>query len=162
MATTGNDIFGYKRNPKPQNVFSSSESILKFGSAGSTGALGALIQNWNVTYNQNVSEIFELGSDAIYWIKGRPTGAGNVGRVIGMKNVKLFPDDAFDICNGGVTMEIEMSPGKCPGQTATVVTLSVTGVVVTSIGFDANVNNTTINEGLGFRFASLDVKESQT
>lgn len=163
----GTDIFGYNRNPKPQGVFSSSESFLKFGNAGGTTAtsdasslLGALIQTWGVAYQNNVTEIFELGSDAIYWVKGRPTGSGQIGRIIGFKNVKLFPDSAYDACLGGCTMEIEASPGKCPNQTATKVTLSLGGVIVTSIGFEATVADTRINESLSFKFATLALGEA--
>lgn len=161
----GTDIFGYNRNPKPQGVFTNSESYLKFGSAGSTGTatadlLGALVQNWNINYTNNITEIFELGSTAIYWVKGRPTGQGEIGRIVGLKSLLLFPASAFDACQGGCTMEIEASPGSCPGKTVTKATLSLAGVLVTTIGFNANVGDTRINESLGFKFATMNVIES--
>lgn len=161
---TGTDLFGYNRNPKPQGVFSSSESFLKFGNAGGTTAtsdvsslLGALVQSWNVAYQNNITEIFELGSDAIYWVKGRPTGSGTIARIIGFRNLLLFPTSAYDACLGGCTMEIEASPGACPNQTVTKVTLSLGGVLVTQVGFDANVGDTKINEGIQFKFATMSI-----
>lgn len=161
----GTDLFGYNRNPKPQGVFSSSESFLKFGNAGGAASdvnnlLGALVQSWNVTYQNNVTEIFELGSDAIYWVKGRPTGSGSIARIIGFKNILLFPPSAWDACLGGCTMEIEASPGACPNTTVTKITLSLGGVIVTQVGFDASVADTRINEGISFRFATLSVPET--
>ena len=159
----GTDVFGYARNPKPQGVFSSSESILKFGSSGGANGggsmVGFLIQTWNVSYQNNVMEIFELGSDAIYWVKGRPTGMGNVARIIGFQSVLLFPDEAWDACKGGCTMEIEAAPGKCPNYNVMKAHLSMGGVIVVQVGFDANVADTRINEGIAFRFATLEVTE---
>ena len=157
---TGTDIFGYSRNPKPQGVFSASDSILKFGSATAgqgNSMLGFLIQSWNVSYQNNVLEIFELGSDSVYWVKGRPTGMGNIARIIGFQSVKLFPDEAWDACKGGVTMEIEAAPGKCPNYEVKKAQISMGGVIVVQVGFDANVANTSINEGLAFRFATMNV-----
>ena len=161
----GTDLFGYNRNPKPQGVFSSSESFLKFGSAGGSSGtisnlLGALIQSWNVTYQNNVTEVFELGSSAIYWMKGRPTGQGSIGRIIGFRSVKLFPDEAYDACLGGVTMEIQASPGVCPNFQASTVDISLGGAIVVSIGFDASVGDTRINENIAFRFATLSLTET--
>ena len=157
------DIFGYNRNPKPQGVFSSSESYLKFGDAsGNTSVnnlLGALVQNWNVSYQNNVTEIFELGSDAIYWIKGRPTGSGAIARIIAFSNVQLFPNSAYDACLGGCTLEIQANPGACPNVPVQQVTLSCGGCIVTQIGFDASVADTRINEGIAFRFATMSVIE---
>jgi hypothetical protein len=160
------DIFGYNRNPKPQGVFSSSESYLKFGAASSgavndaSSLLGALVQNWNVAYQNNVTEIFELGSSSIYWVKGRPTGSGSIARIIGFKNVLLFPAAAYDACLGGVTMEIEAQPGACPDFLSSIVDISLGGAIVTQIGFDANVADTRINENIAFRFATMQVTET--
>lgn len=170
MANTGTDIFGYNRSPKPEAVFSNSEAYLKFGQAQSktketdvNSLLGALIQNWRLDYTNNIAEIFELGSDAIYWVRGRPTGAGSIARILGFKKVKLFPDDAWNVCNGGTTMEIEAKPGLCTKDTTgTKVTISLSGVVVTNIGFDATVGDTRINENIAFRFATLSLVEPET
>lgn len=161
------DIFGYNRAPKAENVFSNSGSLLTFPSEdGGNGekAIGNLVQNWNVTYNNNITEIFELGSNKIYWVQGRPTGAGNIARIIGLKNIKLFPDEAYDICQGGTTMEITAKPGQCENSKFDAITgakLRMSGCVVTSIGFNASVADTRINETIAWRFSSLNVDEQK-
>jgi hypothetical protein len=175
MAAGITDIYGYKRNPKPQGVFSTEESLLTFGggAAGDTQLVGYMVQNWTVTYQQNVQELFELGSSALYWVKGRPQGQGGLGRVVGEQsadspaNLKLFPAAAYDLCNGGVLMRINAKSGAC-GNTgggsyavnskAAEVSLSMDGCVVTSVGFQVTVDTTLINETIAFRFAALDVK----
>lgn len=159
------DIFGYNRTPKPENVFSNSGAILTFGEGADAGDMvGNLIQNWNLTYNNNISEIFELGSNKIYWAQGRPTGAGNIARIVGLGNLKLFPDGAFDICQGGTTMEISARPGQCASGKFSGITgakLKMGGCIVTSIGFNASVADTRINEAIGWRFSTLEVDEKK-
>lgn len=149
------DIFGYKRAPKPQNVFSNSGAIMTFGGDTNQNGPGNLIQNWNVTYNNNITEIFELGSPNIYWVQGRPTGTASVARIIGLGNVKLLPDNAYDICKGGALLRITAKPGACPGEKLKELKLELSGCIVTSIGFDAAVADTRINESINWRFSTL-------
>ena len=116
-----NDIFGYKRNAKPNAVFSSEDSSLIISSAATEVAKSAfLVQNWNMTYSQTVEEMFEIGSNNIYWMKGRPVGQGQIGRVVGPMGPSvsggagsLFPPEAFDLCKGGCSFTIQAVSGHC-------------------------------------------------
>lgn len=172
MAET-NDIFGYKRNAKPSGVFSSEDSSLFVsggnGSGGSdVASKGYLIQNWNISYSQNVEELFEVGSNRLYWMKGRPQGQGGIGRVLGAqkdgKTAGLFSNDAFDLCTGGATMVINATGGHCTttGAGASVlnkgVDITMSGVVVVSLGFSMAVPDVRIVENFGWRFAKLELK----
>lgn len=160
-----NDIFGYKRNPKPKGVFSTEDSLLTFGNV--SDPVGYLVQSWNFTYNQDVQELFEIGSNALYWSKGRPVGQGQISRVIGDVDVSsgnsgFFPEDAYDICLGGATMVLTAKSGACENDnsfTAGVKELNVTmsGVVVTSIGFSMQVADVRLTENFGWRFAYLSI-----
>ena len=184
----GNDIFGYSRDPKPQAVFSSEDALLQFGtnSQNLTDAIGFLVQNWNITYQQQVQEIFELGSSNLFWVKGRPTGVGTLARIIGARDAdvptrqgsqrggggSMFPPEAFDLCLGGATFELKVGTGNClsiiperGGEENTAaafrqVVLQMEGVVVTSIGFSASVNDSRVVENLQWRFSLLDVSNS--
>jgi len=149
------DIFGYNRNARPQKVFTTENSRLTLsGGAG----VGYMIQNWNINYQQQVQEIFELGSSNLYWIKGQPQGQGTIARIIGDggNGVNLFPQSAFDLCDGGATMTIAASSGQCSG-TAGTVNLSMDGVVVTAIGVSMSVQDMMLQQNFGWRFAKLTV-----
>lgn len=164
----GSDIFGYKRNAKPDGVFSSEDSSLTIGDATMASA-GFLVQNWSVEYNQDVQELFEIGSNRLYWAKGRPVGRGAVGRIVGAVNPDmpsanggLFPTNAFDICNGGATMIIKAVGGHCQtgGTDLTLnkgVMLKMSGVVITTVGFAMTVADVRIMENYGWRFAMLEM-----
>jgi hypothetical protein len=164
------DVFGYKRNPKPTGVFSTEDSKLVFGSGDGIDAAdaGYLVQNWNVSYTQQVQEVFEIGSNALYWSKGRPTGTGTLGRLIGDKDVSspnsggFFPKEAYDICKGGATLVLEAVGGHCKNEGGwTDETLNkglkivMSGAVVTSIGFSMQVADVRLVEAMQWRFAYM-------
>jgi hypothetical protein len=154
------DIFGYRRNPKPRGVFSTEDSRLTFGNV--SNPLGYLVQNWNVAYTQQVQELFEIGSNALYWAKGRPAGTGTLGRVIGDQDVDspnrgFFPDDAYDICDGGASMILAAKGGACEGQLESGVNIEMSGVVVTSIGFSMQIADVRLIENFAWRFAYMQL-----
>jgi hypothetical protein len=161
------DIFGYKRDGKPQGVFSTTGS--KMNMSGGGEAKGYLVQNWNTNYRQDVREIFEIGSDNLYWAKGRPTGTGEIGRIVGAKDAiatgGFFPDKAYDLCDGGVQVTLSAKGGSCDkapsaGQTLDKgVKIKMDGVVVSSIGFSMQVSqDIQLNESFGWRFAWMQIE----
>ena len=161
------DIFGYKRNPKPFGVFATEESKLTFGNV--TNPLGYLVQNWNIQYQQQVQELFEIGSNRLYWAKGRPSGQGALGRVIGAQdamspNKGFFPASAYDICDGGATMNLAATGGHCEQKGTNVdailnksIRITMSGCVVIQIGFGMQVADVRLMEQFGWRFAYLEL-----
>ena len=194
MAGLGNDIFGYKRQPKPAGVFSSEDSVLIIAggsggqstNVGNDAKLGYLVQNWNVSYAQQVQELFELGSNTLYWAKGRPVGQGALGRVLGAQDAEgstnssgdvtgFLPKEAYDICDGGATMVLQARGGSCPqevktqpGDTTPIIKggirkgikITMSGVVVTSIGFTMQVGDVRLWENITWRFAFMNLQSA--
>lgn len=155
------DIYGYKRNPKPEGVFSSEESLLVFDSRDLANAIGYLVQSWSVGYQQQVQEIFEIGSSALYWMKGRPQGQGSIARIVGAKKAsnssQLFPDTAYDMCKGGALLRIKAMSGACEQMNASAVSIVMDGCVVVNIGYSVQVSDSLINESVAFRFGAMEV-----
>lgn len=160
------DIFGYTRSPKPKGVFSLEGSQMNMSPGGP--AEGYLVQNWRTNYSQEVREIFEIGSDAMYWAKGRPTGTGEIGRIVGAKDPiaggAFFPQEAYDICDGGAHLELSVKGGHCQKQGNAGqlldkgVKIIMDGVVVTSVGFQMQMpGDIQLNENFGWRFAYMEI-----
>jgi hypothetical protein len=162
----GTDIFGYLRSPKPEGVFSSEDSMLVIGSVNATSK-AYLVQQWNVEYQQQVQELFEIGSNRLFWQKGRPVGQGTIQRVLGGASADsgtadgLFPVDAYDLCKGGATMTIKAVGGHCRDAVAggiklnSGVRIEMDGVVITSIGFSMSVQDVKLMENYNWRFGHL-------
>jgi len=153
------DIFGYTRATSPAAVMSNDDSILTIGGVSSKGKL---IQGWNVSYRQEIQEVYEIGSSNIYWVRGHPMGQGAVNRIVGgpeTGDIKLFSEDAYNVCKGGATLVIAMKPGFCSsGTVGTNVSLTMSGCVVTQIGFSVAIQDIRINQDIQWKFASLEVK----
>lgn len=163
-----NDIFGYKRNPKPKGVFSTEDSLLTFGGASmgaggdGSASLGYLVQNWQAQYQQQVSELFEIGTNALYWAKGRPVGNGVLGRIIGQADADspgkgFFPKSAYDLCEGGALINITARSGGCTQSGMKQLTIGMDGCVVTAVGFAMRVPDVMIQENIGWRFAKMEI-----
>ena len=150
------NIFNYKRNPKPAGVLSNEDSQLIIG--GITGASAMyLVQQWNIQYSQNVEEIFELGSNRMYWKKGRPQGSGSIARIVGAgtkPGVNSFKD-ALDICDGGASMQFSVGSGSCTGPSP--FTIDLSGIVVVAVAFSSQVSDAQVNEAISYRFSDLKV-----
>lgn len=139
------DIFGYSRSGA-SDVFVADKSRLSI-----TGVSGVdLIQGWQITYQQNITPIYEIGSSKLYWAKGSPIGQGQIGRIIG----NTFLHMGTDICDKGATIQITNASGSCSGGS---VSLTCTGSICTSVGFQAQAGNPTVSESVSFQFASLSV-----
>ena len=163
----GQDVFGYLRNPKPDGVFSSEDSALTIAGTSAT-ATAFLIQNWSIQYQQQVEELFEIGSNRLYWSKGHPIGQGSIARIVGankgdMPGTGLFPQEAYDICDGGASMTIQAVGGHCAASAGTPFTmdqgvnLAMNGCVITSIGYSMQVQDVRIIEAYGWRFGFLNL-----
>lgn len=162
------DMFNNKRAPKADAVFSNGNTILTFGGEGSDaggGIVGYMVQGWSVQYQQQVQEVFELGSDRLYWSKGRPVGGGNISRVIGPRGAtgggkeSFFPEAAFDACQGGARFKMSAKGGNCEesGTKMHGIDITMDGVLVLNLGFQTNVQDTRLMESVAFRHGFMMV-----
>lgn len=140
------DIFGYSRTGA-SDVFVADKSRLSIAGVSGTD----LIQGWQLNYSQQIQPIYEIGSSKLYWAKGNPVGQGTIARIVG----NSFLSMTSDICDKGTTVTITNASGACSGGN---VSISCTGSICTSIGFQAQAGQPTVSESLTFLFASLSVK----
>ena len=146
------DIFG--RNISPSGgVFVSEEALMTIAGAGELG-LGALVQNVSINYQQAFQMLFELGSNTIYPIMGRPQGQLTIGRIIGSGG---FSDRFFDTCAGGSTISIQAKQGTCgPGPgTNGQVAVTMTSVYVTQYGVEMTTSDLMVRENVVATFIGL-------
>lgn len=141
------DIFGYNRTGA-SDVFVADRSRLSI-----VGVDGVdLIQGWQITYQQNIQPIYEVGSSRIFWAKGNPIGNGSISRIVGNSFLRM----SGDICDKGTTLSITNASGACSTNSRGI-GLTCTGAICTSVGFSAQAGNPTVSEQLAFMFTSLSV-----
>ena len=81
--------------------------------------IGLLLQNVNMNYGQQVSRIYELGTEGsktrVFFIAGRAQGNLNAAHVIGPGvALKAYYDKFSDVCEIGTnTLDIHLGPNIC-------------------------------------------------
>jgi hypothetical protein len=143
------DIFG--RNQPVGGVLLSDQAIMTIAGAGSLG-VGALVQNVELNYQQQVNSLFELGSNRIYQAMGRPVGQMTIGRIVGSSE---WMAELFNSCSGGGTVSFSGTSGGCFGVTGQFSRTAV-GVFVTNYGFSMNTQELMIRENLQAQFSGLN------
>lgn len=138
-----NDIFGYRvTNPKG---FKKQDN----GSLISLGGSLKMIQNWNVSFNQNIVPVYDCGSSDVYFVGSNAVGTLTVGRVVGQDAIKVN-DSMGTVCSPG-TASINMKTG-C-GNSSGGSKVSLTGVIVTGVGWSGQAQSAVIQENIQIQFS---------
>lgn len=143
---------------------------------GASSALldkGMLAQQMQMQYQQQVTRIYEIGSNYTYFIVGRTQGQLTLGRIIGPTAInKEFYLRYGDACKADTnTLTFEGVAGctgaglfgttPAPGAAAITATgpskFTVKHVLINSIGINIAAQDMVINEQLAMMFNSLEV-----
>jgi hypothetical protein len=144
------DIYGREQVPVG-GVFISESALMTLSGAGELG-LAALVQQVYASYQQNFSMLFELGSNTIYPVLGRPQGQLTIGRIVGSGG---FSAAFFDACQGGQTVSFSAKQGACNGLEGSTVAATLHGVFVTNYGIEMNVSDLMVKENVQAVFTSM-------
>lgn len=144
-----NDLFGREQS-KLGGTFTPERGKLTIRNARPLVA-----QNLNLAYSKSAQELFDLSSDEVYVVEGRPRGRGSVGRVLGpVEDILQFHEDYGDICQmASNNMIFEISPG-CGGDATTELALAVRNVLVQSVNITTSADTMLVSEQASFMFLS--------
>jgi len=147
------DIF-HRNQQAVGGVFTTDKAVATIASGGGSW-VAALVQNVNADYNQQFSELYELGSNLVYRVLGRPQGRMTIQRIVGKAGTSSIEDALYDACNTGGTMTIQASANLCSSQ-AGGVTMVFNGIFVISYGVAINVGDQLIRENITLAFTSFN------
>lgn len=139
------DVF-HRNQQTTGGVFSTDRAVAAI-SAGSGSWIAALVQNVSAEYSQDFSELYELGSNQVYRVMGRPKGRMTIGRIVGQSGTSAVEDVLFDACQTGGTMTIQATPSLCGAQPGGV-TMIFNGLFVISYGIQISVQSQLITENI--------------
>jgi len=142
-------------------AISADAARITFASAGLDGfGVGMLVQSMNMSYQQQVTRVYEIGTDTTYYIAGRTQGQAAMGRIMGPRAVQLgFYTKFGDVCNAA-TNNINFSAttgcnGTATNLGGTAYAFTLKYVVLTNLGFQIGAQDMVINEQVSMMFASL-------
>jgi hypothetical protein len=131
--------------------------------AGLLGA-GMIVQQVNIGYQQQVTRLYEIGSNLTYYVAGRAQGNMTVGRIVGPGVImSAFYQRFGDVCNASQnTINLYIgtgcATGATPGVTATFTNarFKMSYVVLINVGISVGAMDMVINEQLQCMFISLE------
>jgi len=125
-------------------VFASDKAVMTISGGNSLGK-GALVQDVNVTYNQPITQLYELGSNNVYPLAGRASGTVTVQKIVSDKS---FDKALFDACENGATVVFSGLNGTCGNGGGGSGNINVTcrGVIVTTWGMTMNTQDPVVRE----------------
>ena len=137
------DMFG--RNIKYGGGFRPEGTTVNF--SGITG--GSIVRNINISYEQAVSRIWDLGTGKCFYVAGHTNGTWSIGRVAGGSSIGAL--GGYTVCSPG-TIKFSGKNGLCSGSGAS---YSLHSVVTVQVGVTVTSDDMIINEGVGGTFLSL-------
>jgi hypothetical protein len=145
------------------------------------GGVGLLTQQLNFNYQQQITRLYEIGSQRTFYVAGRPQGQAMLARIAGPREVTLaFYYKFGNVCcakdnvlqfraaamctplGSGTTTEADVNALTTAASllgnynSGTNLDLKMTGVVITSVGFTVQSENMVINEQVQCMFVSLE------
>jgi hypothetical protein len=137
--------------------------IFSRGSGGLLGP-GMIVQNVNIGYQQQVTRLYEIGSNYTYFVGGRVQGNMTIGRVIGPAVLMAAFYTAFgDVCNAqNNTMNLYIGTGcyssdNNPGRVAKYgnAKFTISFAVLINVGISVAAQDMVINEQLQLMFVQM-------
>jgi len=168
MAT---DIFG-RRPLEFGGAFAADAAAVGFTSTvpdfGS--GVGMVTQNMQVSYQQPINRLYEVGTQKTYYVAGRPQGQINLARILGPGRVaKAFYSALGNVCNAnGNHMSFSVAVGCLVDVNGNVqdqgpaLIMYALNVLLQSIGMSVAAQDMVINEQLSLFFTALLAEEDSS
>ncbi len=128
------------------------------------GLTGILMQNLGLTYSQQVSRVYEIGTQgmvtSVYYVGGRSAGNFTTSHIIGPKvTMGNFYRKFSDVCQAAKsTLGIGLQ-ANCDGAASTPVTYRAKYCVLTQIGLGVQASDFLINDNSQVMFSNLEYSE---
>lgn len=140
-------------------------ALFDAATGASVGAdIGLLIQRLQMSYQQQVTRMYEVGRAAIYYVGGRTNGDIGVDRVIGPKAISQnFYRTYGDMCrarSNTLNFSLESGCGFSESGQRALVDYTCHFCVVTTVGVNVAAADMIVNESIRIMFSSLTYEPS--
>lgn len=119
-------------------------------------SLGSLAQGINVTFTQQVTTMYEIGSPKVYYVGGRAQGQAQVQRVIGPGAPGADPITGYNNICTPKNILVNAKAKECGNNGSGQINMTLESAVLTSFGISVQSQDVVINNQLGYMFIDLD------
>jgi len=145
--------------------FSADAASIAFSSLGAGalvgGGVGLVTQNLSFNYSQQITTLYEIGSNKKFLIAGRTQGQAAIGRLLGPRPVQLeFYRKFGNVCNAASnTIDFRAQTGCQSGVSLSggAYAFSLRGCAIQNISVSVAATDMIVNEQLSMMFCSLDL-----
>ena len=161
----GFDVLG--RRPSQLGGAFTADNALLFGGGllGANGPAGSLVQSFQATYQQQVNQIFEVGSAYRYYVVGRTQGTMTLGRIVGPISVQTdLLQKLGDVCSGKAedhTLAFVLGSAPCnwsvpgQGQGQGLMSLIARDVIASNVAYSVQAADMMISENVSCQTGAM-------
>ena len=167
------DIFNREQNVLG-GAWTAEGAAVNFSSTTANGSAaakaigsGMIVQQVNIGYQQQVTRLYEIGSDKTYYVGGRVQGNMTIGRIVGPGvTMSAFYAAFGDVCNAfNNTLNLYIGTGCYKNQSAdtadfTNARLTISYVILINVGISVGAQDMVINEQLQMMFVNMSSQDS--
>jgi len=156
------DIFGRAAQEFGGAIAADSVKMNFSADGGALFDSGMLAQNLSIQYQQQVTRIYEIGTNKTYFVVGRTAGEVSMARIIGPKNVNLpFYQRYGDACKAAQNNLTFQAASGCftagAGNLSPNSTFTAKHALINQIGLQVAATDMVVNEQVAMMFNSLEV-----
>lgn len=150
--------------------FSADSAVITFGgkvapdgTQSRVDGVGLLTQQINWQYMQQVTRLYEVGTNNTYYVVGRTQGNAGMARVLGPRRVSLaFYATYGDACKAPTNvLNFSANTGcEVAGGNAGGFVISMTGVLIQSIAGSVRAEDMLVSEQLSLMFVAMLISEA--
>lgn len=156
FSRSGQDFGGAVAADAARIVFSAPEL------AGS--GVGMITQQTSLNYQQQITRVYEIGSDRTFYIAGRTQGQLSMARILGPRPVQLgFYQKFGNVCNAAENNIDFVADAGCvntsggtSGFSNGVYAFTIKHAVIVNLGITINAQDMVINEAVALMFTALN------
>lgn len=154
-------IFGKESKAKYVGAFRTADNGGKNGVTFGNDQTGLqLIQNLQVSHQQPVQNLFEIGSNRRYYVIGKASGTFSIGQILGFgEGVMKQVSDLADPCQGERKLTVTFPNSFCVNNGSGVggsLQLIMQGVLLQSMGFSTSAQDNLINAQISGMLTDLE------
>lgn len=142
------DIFSYDNPVRLEGALATAD----FAYVYFNGARLSLLQNFTMSYNHQVQEVAEVGNPNVYWVPGRPSGAVQVGKLVG--DGGIFSNFKLE-CGRVGQISVDVTGGRCGYQGTG--SASFSAGIIEGVSLTVNTGQLTMAESASLRVTNLTV-----
>ncbi len=149
----------------------SATSLLGTAGSNGVGGVGLLTQNAQVSYSQQITRLYEVGSNQTFFIAGRTQGQLSMSRILGPRPVQTaFYTTYGNVCNAAnnnFSIVMNTNCGASGGSGSSGATIGgglgsiaflIKNVVIVSLGVSIAAQDMILNEQFQAMFVSLELQ----